>query len=232
MPGKYHHEQIYRGAAAVARLGDIRVTLCGAGALGSHLAENLVRQGFRSLRVIDRDRVEEHNVGTQIYNEADAGAWKAEVLRHRLFRAAGVEIESIAKELSERNARALLKDSDLVIDTFDNSASRRLVHEQCEALRLQCLHAGLFADYAEVVWDEAYRVPEDGGYDVCDYPLARNLVLLAVAVASETILRFVLEGERQNWSTTLRDFAVRPLELPSLNTPGRGASGSPKASAP
>jgi hypothetical protein len=55
------------------------------------------------------------------------------------------------------------------------------------------------------------RVPAD----VCDYSLARNLVLLAVAVASETLLRFVLEGTPRNWSATLRDFAVRSLELPT-----------------
>jgi molybdopterin/thiamine biosynthesis adenylyltransferase len=217
MAGKFHHEQIYRGADAVARLADIRVTLCGAGALGSHLADNLVRQGFRSLRVIDRDRVEEHNISTQIYHEADIGAWKAEVLRHRLFRAAGVEIESITKELSDRNVRSLLKETALVLDTFDNSTSRRLVQEYCRAVRVPCLHVGLFADYAEVIWDEHYRAPEDVAGDVCDYPLARNLVLLAVA--SETLLRFVLEGTQQNWSATLRDFAVGPLESPRLTEP-------------
>jgi molybdopterin/thiamine biosynthesis adenylyltransferase len=214
MAGKFHHEQLYRGADAVTRLADLRVTLCGAGALGSHLADNLIRQGFRSLRMIDRDRVEEHNIGTQIYHEGEFGALKAEVLRHRLFRAVSVEIEAITKELSERNVRSLVKETDLVLDTFDNSASRRLVQEHCRAARLPCLHVGLLADYAEVVWEDHYRVPEDVAGDVRDYPLARNLVLLAVAVASETILRFVLEGTRQNWSMTLRDFAVRPLESP------------------
>jgi molybdopterin/thiamine biosynthesis adenylyltransferase len=218
MVGRFHHEQSYRGDAAVAQFARLRLTLCGAGALGSHLADNLARQGFRLLRVIDRDRVEEHNVGTQIYNEADVGAWKAEVLRNRLFRSVGVEIESHGKELSERNARALLKGSDLVLDTVDNAASRRLVQQHCRGMQLPCLHVGLLADYAEVVWDEAYRVPDDVGDDLCDYPLARNLVLLAVVIASETILQFVSEGARRNWSATLRDFAVRPLELPCLNT--------------
>jgi molybdopterin/thiamine biosynthesis adenylyltransferase len=216
MASKFHHEQIYRGADAVARLADIRVTLCGAGALGSHLADNLVRQGFRSLRILDRDRVEEHNIGTQIYNEADVGAWKAEVLRNRIFRAVGMEAEAITKELGERNARTLLKGADIIIDTFDNSASRRIVQESCRAERISCLHVGLSADYAEIIWDEHYRVPADVLGDVCDYPLARNLVLLTVAVASETLIRFVLDGTRQSWSVTLRDFAVRSLELPSL----------------
>jgi molybdopterin/thiamine biosynthesis adenylyltransferase len=210
--GKFHHEQLYRGADALARLAATRLTLCGAGALGSHLADNLVRQGLGALRVIDRDRVEAHNVGTQLYGESDVGAWKVEVLRGRLFRTAGVEIDAVSRELTGRNARQLLRDGGLVLDTFDNSASRRLVQEQCRGLGLECLHVGLFEDYCEVIWDEGYRVPDDGGADVCDYPLARNLVFLAVAVASEAVLRFVLHGARGNWSATLADLAVRPLE--------------------
>jgi molybdopterin/thiamine biosynthesis adenylyltransferase len=212
MAGKFHHEALYRGADLLAKLASARVTLCGAGALGSHLADNLVRQGLGELRVIDRDRVEEHNVSTQLYGEADVGAWKVEVLRNRLFRTAGVEVEALGKELTDRNARSLLRDGGIVLDTFDNSASRRLVQEQCRALTLPCLHVGLFADYAEVIWDERYRVPADVAGDVCDYPLARNLVLLAVAVASESLVRYLRDGSRQNWSVTLADFAVRPLE--------------------
>jgi molybdopterin-synthase adenylyltransferase len=214
MPGKFHHEQLYRGPDSLATLSSVRLTLCGAGALGSHLADNLVRQGFRSLKVIDCDRVEEHNVSTQIYGESDVGAWKGDVLRNRLFRAVGVEIEAVNKELTGLNARNFLKESGLVVDTFDNSSSRLVVQEQCRALSLPCLHVGLFADYAEVVWDENYRVPADVAGDVCDYPLARNLVLLAVAVASETLVRYVLGGTRENWSATLGDFAIRPLEIP------------------
>lgn len=213
MPGKFDHEQLYRGPDALARLGAMQVMLCGAGALGSHLADNLVRQGFGSLGVIDRDRVEEHNVSTQLYGESEVGAWKAEALRNRLFRATGVEVDAVNKELTARNARTLLKDAGLIIDAFDNSMSRRLVQETCRALARPCLHVGLFEDYAEIIWDEAYRVPADGAGDVCAYPLARNLVLLAVAVASETVVRFVLDGERGDWSLTLCDFSVRPLEV-------------------
>lgn len=214
MPVKFHHEQLYRGDV-FARLAQTRVTLCGAGALGSHLAENLARQGFGGLTIIDRDRVEEHNVSTQVYGEADVGAFKAEVMRNRLFRAVGVEVEAVSKELTARTARGLLKGARLVVDTFDNSASRQLVQQQCRELGLPCLHVGLFADYGEVVWDECYRVPPDAAGDVCDYPLARNLVLLVVAVASEVLVRFAATGERQNWSATLSDFAIRTLEPPA-----------------
>ena len=53
------------------------VTLCGAGALGSHLADNLARQDICHWRVIDRDRVEEHNAGTQVYGQSEVVAWKS-----------------------------------------------------------------------------------------------------------------------------------------------------------
>jgi molybdopterin/thiamine biosynthesis adenylyltransferase len=212
MAGKFHHESIYRGPEVLAKLSRLRVTLCGVGAVGSNLADNLVRQGVAKTRVIDKDRVEEHNVSTQAYGESDVGVWKVEALRNRLFRVAGVEVEPVRKELAAQNARQLLGDCDLVVDAFDNSASRRLVQETVRASGVPCLHVGLHADYAEVVWDEAYRVPQDVAGDVCDYPLARNLVLLAVVVASEAIVRFVATGERTNDSATLADLAVRRLE--------------------
>ena len=143
------------------------------------------------------------------------GARKVDVLRNRLFRSVEVEIDAVAKELTERNVKKLLAGSDLVVDTFDNSASRELVQQHCRKEGLDCVHAGLFADYCEVVWDEMYRVPRDVAGDVCEYPLARNLVLLAVAIASETIIRYVLDGQRDSRSATLADFAVHGLEEPA-----------------
>jgi molybdopterin-synthase adenylyltransferase len=210
--GVFHHERIYRGEAALARLAAARIVVCGAGAVGSNLTDNLARQGAANLRVIDRDRVEEHNVSTQLWSLEDVGTFKAETLRNALFRATGVEIEAVPKELSEKNVRKLLGEADLVVDGFDNSASRKLVTKQCAASGTACLHVGLSADYAEVIWNEGYRVPADVAGDVCDYPLARNLVLMAAAVAAETILRFLTAGVKESRTITMRDFAVREFQ--------------------
>jgi molybdopterin/thiamine biosynthesis adenylyltransferase len=221
MADKFHHERIYRGGELLSRLETLPITLCGAGALGSLLADNLARQGFRQWTVIDRDRVEGHNVGTQLYGESEVGTWKVEALRNRLFRAVGIEIEAVAKELNQRNARSFVKGPGLILDTFDNATARGLLQERCRAVPLPCLHLGLYADYAEVIWDETYRVPDDVALDVCDYPLARNLVLLAVAVASEAVIRFIRDGSTGGWSITLGDFAIRPLEPRSSDSGSR-----------
>src|SRR5688500_20353487 len=128
MAGKYLHEELYRGGVErLARLRELRVVLCGAGALGSNLADNLARQGFASLCAIDHDRIEEHNVGTQLYGESEVGVWKVEALRNRLFRATGVEIEATRKEMTAQNAQALLKGAGFVVDTFDKAAALGLV---------------------------------------------------------------------------------------------------------
>jgi len=206
------HEQTYRGEDAMQKLAASKLTICGAGALGSHLVDNLVRQGFRQVKVIDCDRVEPHNAGTQLYGLADAGGRKVDVLRQRVFRATEVEIEIESSKLNARNARQLLRGAELVVDTFDNHEGRKLVSDTCTAQELACVHAGLFEDYCEVIWNDRYRVPGDAENDVCEYPLARNLVLLAVAIASEIVVQFALAGDQASRTATLRDFAVCELE--------------------
>lgn len=206
------HEQEYRGDDLLNLIAKKQVVLCGAGALGSLLADNLVRQGFQRLRAIDRDRVESHNINTQLYGLTDVGARKAEILRNRLFRSVNVEIEAMAQELTAKNAKKLLRGADLVVDAFDNSSSRQIVQDHCRTAGLPCLHVGLFADYCEVVWDQNYQVPKDVMGDVCEYPLARNIVMLAVTIASEEVVRFVAAEEQRDLTATLGDFSVRQAE--------------------
>jgi molybdopterin/thiamine biosynthesis adenylyltransferase len=195
------------------RLADFPITVCGAGALGANLTETLARCGAKNLTVIDRDRIEEVNLSTQPYELDEVGVMKAVSLSRMLYRAVGSEVVALSKELNASSVRKLLRSAGLVVDCFDNSTSRRLVTDFCRDKRLECLHIGLADGFAEVIWNEQYRVPSDRRDDVCDYPLARNLVSLAVAVASEAIFKFLAEGTRENWSITLKDLAVTPMVL-------------------
>ena len=97
----------------------------------------------------------------------------------------------------------------MVVDTLDNAESRRLVTEHCRKTGLNCLHLGMNADFGQVHWNEDYRVPTDVvDGDVCDYPLARNLILILVAAGSEALLRYFLESRKENYSITLRDLKI------------------------
>lgn len=208
--GYFLHEELERTPALMARIAELPVTICGAGALGANLVETLARTGFGKLRVIDRDRVEERNLSTQPWLRADVGSPKARILANALYRAVGVSIDARAEELTPQNARKLLDGSALVVDTFDNSGSRGAVKDACAAAGLPCLHAGMADAYAEVIWSERYRVPSAARDDVCDYPLARTLALMTVVVTTEAIVAFARSGERRSFTLTLGDLAVRP----------------------
>lgn len=58
------HERLSRGQTAMEKLETARIVVCGVGALGSQLVDNLARHGAKNLLVIDKDRVEDHNIGT------------------------------------------------------------------------------------------------------------------------------------------------------------------------
>lgn len=204
----FYHERRYRSGSVMEKIRRLPVTVCGAGALGANLVENLARQGFGQLRVIDRDRVEERNLSTQPYYRSDVGAFKGKILGNALYRALGAALDVRAEELAAANAPGLLGGSAVVVDTFDNSGSRRAVRDWCEQSATPCLHVGLAGDYAEVIWNAIYRVPSPNQDDVCDYPLARNLVLLATAVATEALLAFAARGEERSYTITLADLAV------------------------
>ena len=186
-----------------------RLVVCGVGALGSQLVDNLARHGAKNLLVVDKDRVEEHNIGTQVFDRNEIGAWKAESVAARVFRATGAEIESISKELTAQNIGKITRGADVVVDCFDNSQSRALVTNWCRDKSLPCLHLGVNADYGEVKWNEWYQVPGDvAGVGACDYPLARNLLLFVVALGSESLLRFLWRQEKRVFSFTLEDFSI------------------------
>jgi molybdopterin-synthase adenylyltransferase len=207
----FFHEQLYRTNAVMAKLKDYPVTICGAGALGANIAENLARSGFDRLTVIDCDRIEERNLSTQPYYRSDVGAFKAKILANNLYRAIGTKVDAKTKELTSANADQIFKDSQLIVDAFDNSVARQAVKDYAEQSQIPYVHAGLSADYAEVIWNGIYRVPSDVNDDVCDYPLARNLVMLTVAVACEAIVSFIATKEQRNFTVTLKDMTVQPL---------------------
>ncbi len=70
------------------------------------------------------------------------------------------------------------------------------------------------SDYAEIIWNEDYRVPSLTNNDICEYPLARNLFTLTVAVACEVIIHFTATQQPQSFTVTLGNFTVKPF-LPS-----------------
>lgn len=206
------HEEQYRGAQLIEKMKSQALTICGAGAIGSNMTENLSRQGFSKISVIDYDRVDDHNRHTQVWSHRDVGQLKVNALQAYVYNIMGVKIIGINRTLDVSNVKKLLPKGSIVIDGFDNSSARRIVSEYCSEHDIECLHAGLYRDCAEVCWNDSYRIPDDvKGMDVCEYPLARNVIMMAVSVASESLIRFLDTGAKENYMITLKDLKIAPL---------------------
>lgn len=207
----HEHEVEYRSSNAFNKMKEINICVCGAGAIGSNLVNNLNRQGFRNITVIDMDRVENKNVATQIYTLRDVGQKKVRALQSLMHQANKTVVNIIDKQLRSNNAAKMFKGHNLIIDAFDNWESRNIVKEISHQLNIPCVHAGMSDDgFAEIKWNDSYSIPakEVKQEDICDYPLAANLVQITVAVLSEIIVQFVTTNKRYNKEITLRDIGV------------------------
>ncbi len=194
------HETAYRGNAnVIENRASKQIKILGAGALGSFVTELLARQGYTGLTVVDFDRVERDNFGTQNFGATDVGKTKASQLVHNITRKLGVHLASVNKKVTSVNINGIVGGADLVVDLFDNVESRRLVRDTCKG-RIPCLHAGLSSiGYFEVLWNEGYLIPEKDNNPEnapCDYPLAANLVFLCVGALAEVMNRYFDEGKK------------------------------------
>jgi adenylyltransferase/sulfurtransferase len=121
------------GKAGQQRILSSRVTLCGVGALGTVLANTLVRAGVGSLRVIDRDFVEPSNLQRQVlFDESDVtnNLPKAEAAAAKLRQInSSVAIEPVVADINRTNIEDLCRDADLILDGTDNFEVRYTIND-------------------------------------------------------------------------------------------------------
>src|SRR5947209_2919721 len=121
------------GTAGQRRLMGSKVTLCGCGALGTVLANQLVRAGVGRVRIVDRDFIETHNLQRQIlFDERDVAENlpKAEAAARKLRAVnSSVTIEPVVTDIDRTNVEELCKDADLILDGTDNFEVRYLIND-------------------------------------------------------------------------------------------------------
>jgi adenylyltransferase/sulfurtransferase len=140
---KYKHI----GEAGQQKLADSRVTVLGAGGLGSGITELLARAGVGYIRIADQDKVENSNLPRQLmYDEADAaaGRYKAEASAAHIREInSQITVEPIVTHIDETNIDDLIKDADLVIDGADNFKLRDVLNEAAVRLGIPWIYGGV-----------------------------------------------------------------------------------------
>jgi adenylyltransferase/sulfurtransferase len=223
------------GRAGQEKLLASRVLLCGVGALGTVLANTLVRAGVGFVRLVDRDFVESSNLQRQVlFDESDVASHlpKAEAAAAKLRAInSGVVVEPVVAHIDRSNIGALSADVDLVLDGSDNFEIRYLINDVCVRDGKPWVHGGCIGSHGQTmtiipgktpclrcVFEAA---PGPGEAANCDTAgvLAPIISIIANFQATEAIKILVGKPETINrelayvdcWENTLRKVKIARL---------------------
>jgi molybdopterin/thiamine biosynthesis adenylyltransferase len=132
-----------------------RVTLCGCGALGTVLANHLARAGVGSIRIVDRDFIETHNLQRQVlFDEEDVASNlpKAEAAARKI-RAINstIHVEAVVTDIDHTNIVGLVGDSDLILDGTDNFETRYLINDAAVKLGKPWIFGGVIGSEGQTM---------------------------------------------------------------------------------
>ena len=212
MHDRYHRQRILPqvGDAGQARLAEARVALLGCGALGTVIAESLVRAGVGRLVLADRDLVELTNLQRQtLFTEADAAEArpKAVAAAERLAAVnSEVQIEPRPIDIDSSNVSELIAGATLVLDGTDNAATRYLLNDACIVAGIPWVYGAALATEGRVMPVLPGRgpclrcifreMPPAGELDTCDTAGVRGATAGLVAnLQSAIAIRLLVTEE-------------------------------------
>lgn len=192
VPERYSRQAIFQGIGPEGqeKIGHSRVAIIGLGALGTVVANNLVRAGVGYIRLIDRDFVELSNLQRQtIFDEADVREQlpKAVAAAQHLEKVnSEITLEAIVSDVNAANIETLLTDIDLVMDGTDNFETRFLLNDICLKKNIPWVHGAVLGSYgltANMIPGQTpcYRcfmpgIPETGASGTCSSVGVLNMI--------------------------------------------------------
>jgi adenylyltransferase/sulfurtransferase len=190
-----------------------RVLVVGCGALGTVIANNLVRAGIGCIKIVDRDYVELDNLQRQmLFDEEDVEKRmpKALAAADKLRRInSSIEIEAEVKDVTQRNVEGLVRDMDIVLDATDNLETRLLISDACFKHNVPWIYGAVISSYGmtmNIIPGETacFRclvpcVPAPGSGLTCDTAGVLNAIPSVIAsIQSNEAIKILLGDKRVN----------------------------------
>jgi adenylyltransferase/sulfurtransferase len=234
---RYSRQMRFFGIGEVGqqRLLKSKVTLCGCGALGTVLANALVRAGVGHLRLIDRDFIETSNLQRQVlFDEHDVAQNlpKAEAAARKLSAInSSVHVEPIVVDIDRTNILELVKDADLILDGSDNFEVRYLINDAAVKLNKPWVYGGCIGGHGQTMTIipgetpclrcvfEAAPAPGEAGTCETAGVLAPIVNIIASFQATEAMKLLIGKKDRINrdliyidvWENVQRRIKIAPL---------------------
>jgi len=153
MIDRYSRQTLFRGIGEEGqkKLGSSHVVIIGCGALGTVIANSLVRAGVGKVKIIDRDLIEYHNLQRQVlFDEEDVKSKLPKAIaaeRHLKKVNSSVEIEGIVADVHYANIERLVAGTDLILDGLDNPETRFLINDVSLKHKIPWVYGGAIATY-------------------------------------------------------------------------------------
>ncbi|SMQ66562.1 adenylyltransferase and sulfurtransferase [Bacillus sp. OV166] len=144
--GRYSRQILFQqiGESGQMKLQNSKVAIVGVGALGTVIANHLVRSGVGYIRLIDRDLVELSNLQRQtLFDEEDAKLQLPKVIaaKKRLNKInSTITVDTVIADLNLDNAEELLKEFNCIVDGTDNFMTRFLINDVAVKFGIPWVH--------------------------------------------------------------------------------------------
>lgn len=152
LPLRYQRNQKTISTAQQLELFQSKVAVIGCGGLGGMVLEILARLGVGTLKVVDPDVFEEHNLNRQLLcTLSTSGLPKVEAAARRVEQINPVvRLLPVQKKLDRANGSEILRDMDVVVDGLDNLSSRLDLADLCKELSLPLVHGSIGGWYGQL----------------------------------------------------------------------------------
>lgn len=180
------------------KLREIKIGIAGAGGLGSNCAANLVRVGFKKLKLVDYDVVEAANLDRQFYFTDQVGMYKVSALRQNLLRInPALQIEAEITKIDQSIVKILFEDCYIVAECLDNAENKSMLISGLMLLNKFIVAVSGLGGYG---MSDNIKVHPINGYltligdlqsDVVTQPALSPRVNIAAAKQADVILEYV-----------------------------------------
>lgn len=135
------------------------VVVVGCGGLGGYIISQLSRLGVGTIKAVDGDYFEEHNLNRQIFSDIDTiGKNKAEAICDELKKINPLtNLVPVKQRFDEFNYREIISDTDVAADALDSIHTRLILARCCKERDLPLVHGSIGGWYGQV----SVQYPDD-----------------------------------------------------------------------
>ena len=183
---------------------DFKVIVFGLGSLGSNTVLSLSRRlgdkvGFY---LVDYDIIEEKNLANQPWMDVNVNQKKITVLSANLWRISKCKALCHHKKIvtvSDVKHLPYIEKADLMVDCFDNTASRKVLKRAAQVTKKDIIHSGFSENSFKCAWNDNFRLIGNSRNPICDRRDLATIVQLGAALTAEAIYYYLTNNKKLSY---------------------------------